>query len=184
MPQQELLRRVVSVLEQSKVDYMLTGSLVSSLQGDPRSTHDIDIVVTLTSTSVPSLLQAFPPPRFYLDEVSIAQAISHRQMFNLLDADTGDKVDFWLLTDDEFDQSRFARKSPVNLGDFAVNVSQPEDTILQKLKWAHDSGGSERQIQDARSVYEIQFHSLDHAYLELWAKKLGVSELLAALKKS
>ncbi len=183
MSQQELLKRVVNVLEQSNVDYMLTGSLVSSLQGDPRSTHDIDIVVTLTSASVPALLQAFPPPRFYLDEVSITQAILHRQMFNLLDADTGDKVDFWLLTSEEFDQSRFARKSPVNLGDFAVNISQPEDTILQKLKWAHDAGGSERQMQDARSVYEIQFRSLDHDYLEHWAKKLGVSELLAVIKQ-
>jgi hypothetical protein len=182
MSQQELLKRVVKTLEESNVDYMLTGSLVSSLQGDPRSTHDIDLVVTLTSANVPSLLQAFPLPRFYLDQVSIAQAISHRQMFNLLDADTGDKVDFWLLTNDEFDQSRFARRQLVNLGDFAVNVSQPEDTILQKLKWAHDSGGSERQMQDARSVYEIQFRSLDHLYLERWAQKLRVAELLAAIK--
>jgi hypothetical protein len=103
-------------------------------------------------------------------------------MFNLLDADTGDKVDFWLLTDDEFDQSRFARKFVVNFGDFSVRVSRAEDTILQKLKWAKDSGGSDRQFQDARSVYELQFPTLDQAYLDNWAEKLGVNELLARIR--
>ena len=40
MSQQELLRRVVKELEELDVEYMLTGSLVSSLQGEPRATHD------------------------------------------------------------------------------------------------------------------------------------------------
>jgi len=176
------LKRVVDVLNQNGIDYMLTGSLVSSLQGDPRATHDIDLVVTLSPAAVPSLLQAFPPPRFYLDELSVREAISRREMFNLLDADTGDKVDFWLLTDVEFDQSRFLRKSNETIAGISVKVSRPEDTILQKLKWANDSGGSTRQFQDARSVYELQFPTLDQAYLDHWAQKLSIEDLLARIR--
>jgi hypothetical protein len=182
MSQQELLTRVVDVLKQSGVDYMLTGSLVSSLQGDPRATHDIDFVVAMTVNGAASLLRAFPPPRFYLDEPAVLQAIAGRDMFNLLDADTGDKVDFWLLTDGEFDQSRFARKVAEDIEGFSVNVSKPEDTILMKLKWAEQSGGSERQLQDARSVYELQLPVLDQAYLDRWAQKLGLSPLLERLR--
>lgn len=182
MSQQKLLKRVVDVLDSNGIEYMLTGSLVSSLQGDPRSTHDIDIVVVFTHASIPAMLQAFPPPRFYLDETSVREAIVRRGMFNLLDADTGDKVDFWLLTDEGFDQSRFARKTPANVGSFFVNISKPEDTILQKLKWAHDSGGSARQFGDARSVYEVQFHNVDQVYLDQWAQRLGVVDLLQKLR--
>ena len=41
MSQQELLKKVVLTLDQNDIDYMLTGSLVSSMQGEPRLTHDI-----------------------------------------------------------------------------------------------------------------------------------------------
>ena len=62
-------------------------------------------------------------------------------MFNLLDAEGGDKVDFWLLTDDPFDRSRFSRKYEENVLGMKVKVSRPEDSILMKLRWAQLSGG-------------------------------------------
>lgn len=34
---------------------MVTGSIVSSLQGEPRSTHDIDLVVTLEKPMIKNL---------------------------------------------------------------------------------------------------------------------------------
>jgi hypothetical protein len=61
-------------------------------------------------------------------------------------------------------------------------VSSPEDTILQKLRWAAASGGSERQIRDAVSVYELQWGVLDEAYLDAWAAALGVTELLDTVR--
>jgi len=45
MPQPQLLEKVLAVLDGNAIDYMITGSIVSSLQGEPRSTHDVDIVV-------------------------------------------------------------------------------------------------------------------------------------------
>ncbi len=36
-------------------------------------------------------------------------------MVNLLDTTEGDKADFWILTDEPFDQSRFARKYEENI---------------------------------------------------------------------
>jgi hypothetical protein len=45
--QPELLKLVAGRLESDRIEYMVTGSIASSLQGEPRSTHDIDIVVAL-----------------------------------------------------------------------------------------------------------------------------------------
>ncbi|MCH7683734.1 MAG: hypothetical protein IIB35_08510 [Gemmatimonadetes bacterium] len=111
MSQQDLLIRVVEALERAGVDYMLTGSFVSSLQGEPRATHDIDVVVAMNETAVRTLVDAFPPPEFY-------------------------------LTEDPFDQSRFSRKSVEEILGISLRVPSPEDTVLAKLKWTKESGGS------------------------------------------
>lgn len=76
MSQQELLRRVTWTLDGSGIQYMVTGSTASSLQGEPRSTHDIDLVVAIEITDAKKLFNAFPSPDFYLDEGCMIDAIN------------------------------------------------------------------------------------------------------------
>lgn len=177
MSQQELLKQVVPVLTAAGIDYMVTGSIASSLHGEPRSTHDIDLVVAMPADAAPKLMTAFSPPDFYLSEEAIADALRQRSMFNLLSLTDGEKVDFWILTDDPFDRSRFARKRVEQLPGMQLNVSSPEDTILAKLRWAKLSGGSEKQFTDALRVFEIQGDKLDLDYLKHWVSQLGVEGL-------
>lgn len=92
-------------------------------------------------------------------------------------------VDFWLLTDQPFDRSRFPRRYAEDLLGMRVMVSSPEDTILAKLRWAKLSGGSEKQFTDALRVYEVQFGKLDLGYLRDWAKRLGVLRMLERLER-
>ena len=110
MSQQELLKRVVQVLADLKIEYMVTGSVTSSLQGEPRSTHDIDIVVDLSQDAANRLRGKFPASDFYVSSDAIRDALKQRTMFNLVDLVGGDKVDFWILTDEPFDRLRFARR--------------------------------------------------------------------------
>lgn len=177
MSQQELLKKVIKAVEDAGIQYMLTGSVVSSLQGEPRSTHDIDMVIAIKKSAVKKIIGTFQPPDFHLDEDSIINAIDTHGMFNLIDVKEGDKVDFWLLTDDPFDKSRFSRRYTHDILGIKMRVSSPEDTILMKLRWAKLSGGSEKQFTDAVRVYEIQSDKLDLGYLEHWVKEIGV-ELL------
>ena len=181
MSQQELLKTVVLALDGAGIDYMLTGSLVSSLQGEPRSTHDIDIVTTVPKNAMKDLVGAFKAPDFYLDVESIEHAIQSKSVFNLLDMRDGDKVDFWMLTSDPFDQSRFSRKIIEEISGTPVKVSSPEDTILAKLRWCSLSGGSEKQFVDALRVYEVQGNTLDTVYLETWVTRLGLESLWSRL---
>jgi hypothetical protein len=183
MLQPKLLKNLLVILNKSHIDYMVTGSIVSSLQGEPRATHDVDIVINISESAISALIRAFPPPQYYLTENSIREAIEHKSMFNLLDTNEGDKIDFWILTDEPFDKSRFARKYEENVFDFKMKILKPEDTILSKLRWAQLSGGSEKQFTDALRVYEIQYGKLDLGYLQNWVKQLQVSELWNKLKK-
>lgn len=185
MSQQELLKRVIHAPEAAGVDYMLTGSLASSLQGEPRSTHDIDLVIAVPPPGdefAEQLATAFPSPAFHLDKESVKAAVRSGENFNLIDVNEGDKVDFWILTAEPFDQCRFNRKYVEEFAGTALQVSRAEDTILMKLKWAEMSGGSEKQFVDALRVYEIQHKTLEHSYLEKWAQSLGVKALLERLR--
>lgn len=177
MSQQKLLKKVIQTLERAGIQYMITGSVVSSLQGQPRSTHDIDMVIAVEKSKAHELAKAFPPPDFYLDEHSIIDAVNTQSMFNLIDLRTGDKVDFWILTNEAFDRSRFSRRYSEEFMGIDMKVSSPEDTILSKLRWTKLSGGSEKQFTDALRVYEVQYGKLDIDYLEHWAKELDVGSL-------
>jgi len=182
MSQQELLKKVVQALDQFGIQYMITGSVVSSLQGEPRSTHDIDLVIAIQKSDAHKLVEAFSPPDFYLDEESILDAIEKQGLFNLIDVREGVKVDFWVLTNDPFDLSRFSRRYSEEFMGLSMQVSRPEDTILAKLRWAKLSGGSEKQFTDALRVYEVQYGKLDKDYLEHWATKLNIESLWKRLR--
>jgi len=162
---------------------MVTGSTVSSLQGQPRTTHDIDIVVGIQTSAIPALLTAFQLPRFYVEESAIRDAIATSFMFNIIDSEGGDIIDFWLLKTGAFEQSSFRRRYQESAAGVLMYVSQPEDTILGKLKWANSIGGSEKQIADCIAVYEVNASNLDHEYLNHWAQELGVTDLLARVQR-
>jgi hypothetical protein len=172
--QSELLIRVTESLDRLGIAYMVTGSAASSLQGEPRSSHDIDLVVACPEHAAPALCREFPPHEFYLPESMIREAVRRRSMFNLLHIDSGDKVDFWLLTDEPFDTSRFSRRIRDSLFGREMWVSSPEDTILAKLRWSQMSGGSSKQIHDVRGVLNLQGPLLDTDYLQTWIDKLDL----------
>lgn len=186
MSQQELLNQVVRVLNKAEIPYMITGSIASSLYGEPRSSHGIDLVIAVNKSSVDAFMQAFSnseDSNYYLPHrETIIETIEQESMFNLIDMVEGDKIDFWILTNTPFDKSRFQRRRIEKFDDIEFFVSTPEDTILAKLHWAKLSGGSEKQFGDAKGVYEVQYPNLNLDYLEIWAEKLDVKKLWERLK--
>jgi hypothetical protein len=172
----------LSLLNANDIGYMITGSLASSMQGEPRTTHDIDILVNIDAEVIPAFVHTFKMPDYYLSRQAIEDAINSKNMFNLLDNSSGDKGDFWILMNEPFDRSTFARRQDENLWGMRMKFSTPEDTILQKLKWINESGGeSEKQFTDALRVYEMQFELLDFEYLNSWIDVLEVREIWAKM---
>jgi hypothetical protein len=119
------------------IQYMVTGSIASSLYGEPRLSHAIDVILHGTAENAIRLAGAFPPPCFYLDpSEAIAEMVREESMF-------GDKVDFWIVTSSPYDRERFRRRVCVDAFGAAVWVSSSEDIILSKLSWSMRAGGSE-----------------------------------------
>ena len=182
MSQFELLKEVVQFLNTAHTPYMLTGSIVSSFQGEPRSTHDIDMMILFDKDNVNSLLNAFPPPTFYLDREMVLEGIRSKKMFKLLNTMTGDKIDFYPLPDNEYELVRFKRKIQEDINDLQVWITSPEDTIISKLRWCKLSNGTEKQFKDALNVFEVQYEILDFPYIQIWIEKLGLLHLYERLQ--
>jgi hypothetical protein len=173
MLQQELLIKMVKELDKLAIEYMITGSVVSSLLGEPRSTHDIDIVtVVISNDKIDELAAIFALPNYYLHPDSAKKARFDTGMFNLIDTKGGNKIDFWLLSEEEFDVSRFKRKQTIDFHGQKVNITTAEDIIIAKLRWAKMQNGSQKQMTDAIRVYELQYTKLDLPYLQYWVTKL------------
>ncbi|MFA6434267.1 MAG: nucleotidyltransferase [Elusimicrobiales bacterium] len=177
MSQQELLKKVVKALDENMIDYMITGSVASSFYGVPRSTHDIDVVVAIGKADVERLAGSFPAGEFYFDKEEFAEAIQTKRMVNVIDVKEGDKIDFWLLTDDAFNRECFGRKVTEDLMGIKIKFPTPEDVIISKLKWAKESGGSEKQLQDVNGVYEVYRDKLDLKYIAKWVDQLALKDL-------
>jgi hypothetical protein len=120
MPQQELLKKVVDILDRTGIKYMTTGSIVSSLQGEPRSTNDIDLVVNIKNADIRNLVSSINNTEYYLEEESIKEAIKNKDMFNLIDTQEGDKIDFWVLTDEPFTYPVFPENIMKNFMEYCL----------------------------------------------------------------
>jgi hypothetical protein len=183
MSQPELVIRTFEALDALGIAGMLTGSHASSAYGSIRSTHDIDIVVDLTREQGLALLEAFQAPEFYASPVALEEAVRLGRSFSIAQIITGEKVDFFLVGQDPFDRAAFDRRRLEQIEGRLIPVMSPEDTILQKLRWAVLCGGSEKQFLDARGVFEVQYPVLDLDYIESWIPPLGVEALYRRLRE-
>jgi len=71
MPEANLFHIFTNRLDEMDLRYMVTGAVASILYGEPRLTHDIDLVVEMTKESVNEIAQAFPSDQFYCPPIEI-----------------------------------------------------------------------------------------------------------------
>jgi hypothetical protein len=71
----------------------MTGSWAVNFYGIPRATHDIDLVVQMDLADADSLARAFPS-EYYFDVSMIRDAIRRQFTFNVIDPESGLKIDF------------------------------------------------------------------------------------------
>lgn len=181
-PPDELLRRVVGILEQLGLRYFVTGSVAAIYYGEPRFTNDIDVVVDLPEQRVPEFLAAFPPGEFYVSEEALRRAVERRGMCNVIHVPTGLKIDVVVAADDLFNRNRFERARRVKPDDdVEAYFASAEDVILKKMDFFRE-GGSEKHLRDITGIMLVSGDQLDHEYLEAWADQMGLETIWRTIK--
>lgn len=170
------LARIVAELDASGIPHMVAGSFASTYHGEPRATHDIDLVIDPSREQLQRLARGLDPAQYYVSVEAAEEAWTRRGQFNVVDLASGWKVDLIVRKDRPFSREEFSRREPACMLETQVFVATAEDTILAKLEWAR-LGGSERQLRDVIGVLEMRGADLDRAYIRRWARELDVEAL-------
>ncbi|MEK7722209.1 MAG: DUF6036 family nucleotidyltransferase [Elusimicrobiota bacterium] len=163
------------------IAYMVTGGSAVSFWGQIRTTADIDMVIQIPPSRILELVAELKDEA-YIDEEDLKQAVSTKRMFNVIYNATAFKVDFAVMDEaNPYAKEEFSRRKKLEIAGRPLWVISPEDLVLSKLRWMQSTGGSERQLQDCRSIVELNKGRLDEKYMEKWAQQIGVEKEYRAL---
>jgi hypothetical protein len=170
---------VCGLLDRLGVPYLVGGSVASSLRGVPRLTRDVDLVADIRADHVASFVAALEN-EYYVDDQMISAAIRRHGSFNVAHLATMLKVDVFVAGKDPFSLEEMKRRQRLPVGEGAeLWVATAEDIVLQKLRWYAKGGGvADQQVRDVVGVLQVQGDAIDDAYLDLWAARLGLTDLL------
>lgn len=145
-------------LNQSGIKYMITGSVASIMYGEPRLTHDIDLVIFLIDKDVEKLRLLFPEENFYTppeEVVRIEMSRSLRGHFNIIHHTTGYKADIYLMGNDPLQIWGFKNRRQLKLGDELIWIAPPEYVVVKKMAY-WEEGKHEKHIGDIKAMLQIQ----------------------------
>lgn len=162
---------------------MLTGSFASTHYGTSRSTQDVDIVIDLTDEQLRNLIESLNQTNYYAELNSALEAKKRESLFNVIDRETGWKIDLIFRKSRPFSQEEFDRRKVVTLDGLPIYMASAEDVIIAKLEWSK-LGHSQRQIEDAGTIVRIRRGTLDGSYLEKWISELGLADQWSNAKKA
>jgi hypothetical protein len=133
--------RVAQAIEATGGAYFVGGSLASSLQGEPRATNDIDIVLDLPIGRIGQLVAQLGAD-FEVDTDMLRDALLHGRSCNIFFLPEVMKIDLFGVGSGPYDQQEFERRRrvPVDASGGTLVLKSPEDTVLRKLLW-HREGG-------------------------------------------
>jgi predicted nucleotidyltransferase len=178
------LERVVEVLDEAKVSYMLTGSLASAFYAVPRATQDIDVVIEAQEEGIDRLVQGLLGAGWYADREAAMEAWRGQSQFNAIEPETGWKADFIVRKDRPYSREEFSRRERISLLGVELAIASLEDVLIAKLEWSH-LGDSALQRRDVAQLLERTWQRVDHAYVEKWVRALGLeAEWRAALAEA
>jgi hypothetical protein len=93
-------------------------------------------------------------------------------MFNVIDHETGFKIDFILRKNSDYRILEFARRQKILINDIEVWIVSPEDLIISKIEWIQQLK-SDKQLSDIENLLAI--HNLDREYIKRWCKELKLN---------
>ncbi|OGR12006.1 MAG: hypothetical protein A2341_03920 [Deltaproteobacteria bacterium RIFOXYB12_FULL_58_9] len=148
-----LFRIFTDRLNELDVGYFVTGSVAGIIYGEPRITHDVDLVLELLPKQLQSFVDAFPLEEFYAPPPEVIETELRRETrghFNLIHHETGFKADVYLRCDD-LHAWAFRERRRIELGNGTIWLAPPEYVILRKLQY-YKEGSSPKHLTDIRGI--------------------------------
>ncbi len=132
-------------------------------------TRDIDIVIELTDNRVDEFTALFPDS--YFNKNTIKSEIKKQGMFNIIDNQTGFKIDFIIRKETEYFKQAFANRQKIKELNTDIWVISLNDLIIAKIIWIQDYQ-SEKQVMDIENL--LINPGINKDYIKKWCDKMNL----------
>jgi hypothetical protein len=174
--QPDLITLFIAPLNRLGVNYIVTGAVAATVYGEPRLTHDVDIVLALDARDVPRLRDAFDRREFYVPDRETIDAELERPAgghFNIIHIGSAQKADFYPVASDPLHYWALQHRRRIRVGSDDIAMAPPEYVILRKLEYLRASG-SDRHRRDIRAMMRMLGDELDVDFIAGEVKRLGL----------
>ena len=167
------------------LSYMVTGSVAAIVYGEPRFTHDVDLVVRVEgSRDAEALADTFPLDEFYCappEVIAVEAARRRRGHFNIIHHDSGFKADVYLFAKDGLHAWGMANRRRVEVQGEDVWLAPPEYVIVRKLEYFRE-GGAAKHVDDIRGILALT--PVDDEALRARIDALGLNQIWSEVGRS
>lgn len=154
---------ILHPLNGSGLAYMVTGAAAVIVYGEPRMTHDLDLVLNLQKSDIPKFLTLFPEDQFYVPPAEVLHVETgrkHRGHFNLIHHDTGLRADIYLMGDDPLHHWAMKYRKKMIFDDSVIWLAPIEYVIIRKLEYYRE-GQSAKHLEDIRNMIQVSGSDVD-----------------------
>jgi len=177
----QVIEDLLWLLEDLQLTYAVGGSMAGTFHGEPRTTHDIDVLVALDQHGAQRLTDSLSDD-YYVPQQALEDAMRTHSSFNLVHIPSSFKVDLFVASRSRLDQEQLARRIKVRLRRDATQsiwLTSPEVLVVRKLLWRRSAqNASQRQWLDVVSILRTQAGRLDEALMSSLAADLDLGETL------
>jgi hypothetical protein len=168
MQLRDLYSVFIDRIESVKIKYMITGAFASIVYGEPRLTHDIDLVMELNVEDIDVFMKQFPGNEFYCppyEVIKVEVRRNERGHFNIIHHETGFRADIYIAGTDTFMQWALGNVNKIPFNGNSVRVAPPEYVIIKKLEYYRE-GGSDKHLRDIKAILDISSGIIDMQQLD------------------
>lgn len=168
------------------INYIVTGSVASIVYGEPRLTHDIDLVIVLSPTQIDDFINAFPIKLFYCPpkEIIINELKrASRGHINLIHHETGFKADIYFVGNEEVQLWGLQNKKMISFMGNELSIAPPEYVIVKKLEFFKE-GNSQKHLTDIAAILKHSSYLIDFETLDQFISKYKLESYWDIINKS
>lgn len=161
---EDAIKKIVTFLNNEKLEYVIIGGIAVGVLGEPRITGDVDVDIFLDKDNIAQFLDKAIKTGFKVDK---QKCVERARLMGVFQINYGEfHIDF-IIASIDLEREVFKRKKTIKLFSISTYLPTPEDLILLKI-----IPGRPKDLLDAEGVVNRHKGKLDINYLKKWARRL------------
>ena len=179
MKEINLFEIFIERIEKTGIDYFIGGSVASIVYGEPRLTHDIDLIIHLNIYQIDKLISNFPLEEFYLPPKEVIETEMEKGRdghFNIIHHDTGFKADVYFVGEDSLQHWALDNSTRIDFQNLKLPIAPPEYIIILKLLF-YKEGNAYKHLDDIKGILKQSSQLINNELLNELLKEHEVKEI-------